>query len=183
MFARVALGLLFRRRSIPLTVGLAFLLAACAEPPTDVEDRAEFRQQLVHDQAIVTEFLQKTEAGVNLSDFALGWFVDSFLIEIAAHDDGLSRRFYKGGQFMDTYLTETFQNHPAEEIAAIERMAERRNTTLRMAARYALEVLRHIPNTKAPPQEQARDRRDLANALRALKRFEDRALAEDIGTN
>lgn len=99
----------------------------------------------------------------------LGWFIYDVLTELSSQDVGLYDYFNKDHDGIQGYLKVTFRDHPIEEISAIDSMAKRGHPTLRLSARYALEALRHIPDSSEPSEIQERDRRELAGALATLQ--------------
>ncbi len=162
--SRLGAGLLFMVLLVPA--------GGCSSAPTTLqtaEEQEEFRQTIEQDAAKVDGILHKTEAGKNVSEMELGWFICTLLNDVSIDDVELFSRFHKNGQLTETYLRTTFQSHAGDEIAAIEAMAEEEHTPQRLAARFGLDALRHIPTSKDPPDIQARDRRDLAAILTALK--------------
>ncbi|WP_155801818.1 hypothetical protein [Magnetospirillum molischianum] len=143
------------------------------------QDSDEDGLEVVFDITSVSEFIRQTEAGQNVSQFSLGWFIDTLLIDIAARDEELFRYFHRDGLLMSSYLQTTFQSHPEQEIATIDRMAQQGNTTLRLAARHALGALLHIPNTKDSPDVQENDRHLLLEELIALREMQEQAQDEN----
>jgi len=142
------------------------------------QEPEETELEVVSDVASVSEFIRQTESGRNVSQFSLGWFIDTLLIDIASRDEELFHHFHRGGLMMSSYLQTTFQNHPEQEIATLDRMAQEKNQTLRLAARHALGALMHIPNTKDSASVQANDRRLLLEELTALRDMQEQARTE-----
>lgn len=152
------------------------MLQACASAPRHVitvesaEEAEEFRSLLRGNGAAVLNSAQRTEKGENLSEMSVDWMVLDILIALAAHDDELYHHFYAKGQDVQGYLKTTFTQNPQQEIDAITLMSEEMPSTLRSAAVYALEALRHIPDPHQPKSDQLKDRSDLAAALHNLQR-------------
>ncbi len=91
------------------------------------------------------------------------------LTELSSQDDELYDYFNNDDINLQVYLKTRFHDHPLDEIAALDRLAKQGRPTLRLSARYALETLRHIPNSDEPAETQSRDRRELADALTTLR--------------
>lgn len=163
--------------AIALAALMSLSLLACADAPPDPDgDEPSF--EIVYDVSGVSDFIRQTETGHNVSAFSLGWFIDTLLIDIASRDRDLFRFFHRDGQMMSSYLQTTFQSHPREEIAALMRMADENNHTLRLAACHALGALLYIPNAKDPPAVQDNDRRLLLAELTALRALQEQARDE-----
>ncbi|SEH44851.1 hypothetical protein [Magnetospirillum fulvum] len=156
---------------IVLGAVLSLSVLACANTfpaPNSDEETLE----VVFDVSSVSDFIRQTETGHNVSQFSLGWFIDTLLIDIASRDEELFRYFHRDGLLMSSYLQTTFQSHPREEIATLLRMADDGNQTLRLAACHALGALLYIPNAKDPPAVQDNDRRLLLGELTALRELQ-----------
>ena len=158
-----------------VTVAALGLMASCgvAPPHPDAQitrqELVEFRQTMVDYAGKADEYLNKIRQGKNVSDFTLGWFVYNILTEVSSIDDDLYIYLNRDDHDILHYLKTTFRDNPAGEIATLDAMAKQKNPTLRLIARFGLKSLRHIPDDDEPPDVQARDRRDLAAALAALK--------------
>lgn len=163
-----------RRLGIVLAAFLCLSASGCAEtfPGTESDEDGP---EVVFDTTRVSEFIRQTEAGRNVSQFSLGWFIDTLLIDIASRDEELSRHFHRDGLMMSSYLQTTFQSHPEQEIATLDKMAQERNRTLRLVARHALAALTHIPNGRDPQAVQAADRHLLLDELIALREMQEQA--------
>ncbi len=138
------------------------------------EDTADFRDSMKSDAQTIEGMIKDTQAGKNVSEFRLGMFSMNLLNELGDRDPGLGRYFHQGGRTMQTYLTDVFQYHDAEEVAHVAAMAQEPKADgarpmVRLSAKDALEALRHIPASKDAPETQAKDRADLAQALTTLK--------------
>jgi len=164
--ARIALGAL---------LSLSLLACATSFPAPDSDEKSF---EVVFDVSSVSDFIRQTETGHNVSSFSLGWFIDTLLIDIASRDEDLFHFFHRDGLMMSSYLQTTFQGHPREEIAALLRMADDGNQTLRLAACHALGALLYIPNAKDPPAVQDNDRRLLLDELTALRALQIKARDE-----
>lgn len=167
-----------------VTAILMMILGACgASSPlaTSGADgyQEEFRQSMLDAAQHTGDYMRQTANGKNLSELTLGWFVYDVLTEIASQDDDLNAYFNADVQ---SYLKTKFHNDPAGEVARIGDLAKQGHTTLRMAARYALETLRHIPDAGEPTTVQARDRRELLAALAMLRDFLERSTTEITGS-
>ena len=167
-----------RRRRLAALALAALTLAACAAPPPAAslrfeaeDDRAEFMDDLQSDIARLDALLEKTRAGINLSDFSLGWFVLTLLSQLGGHDPGLYARLHPGDQSVEGYLRTRFSAAPETEIAAIRASAEAGPASLRLAAAQALEVLTGIPDPDSPPDAQAASRARLDQRLVELRAF------------
>ena len=163
-----------RHGAILLLSAMLALVSACAGTPPSAtpetsEERAEFQEEILADLEKVDIFLQKTQRGVNLSEFNLGWFTMILLNELAAHDQGLFDHLHGGGMNVEYYLRNPFQTNPKQEIAAMDAMARRENSPIRFSARHALEMLTQIPNPSESAELQAQSRRELAATLDKLK--------------
>jgi hypothetical protein len=153
-----------RLSSLPAVLAL---LMCCAAPAAASEDAAAFRR----DAAKASEYLHETRNGENLSSVTLGWYVVGVLADLGKRDAEVSARVHQGGRFIESYLINVFRHHPEQEVAAFDAMAARGGRNVRLAARQALEVLRHIPDSDHSPQKQARDRELLAQALESLRHW------------
>lgn len=168
------------RRGIVLALVLSVATVGCAQSRPDApSDDSELAA--VFDTTSVSDFIRQTEAGRNVSQFSLGWFIDTLLIDVAARDEELYRHFHRAGPMMSSYLQTIFQRHPDQEIAALDRMAEEGNQTLRRVARHALGALTHIPNSRDPQEVQAEERRLLLVELIALREMQEQAQEEFSG--
>jgi hypothetical protein len=164
---------------------LIVILGACgasqmATPPGGNEYQDDFRQSMLDAARHVGDYMRQTADGKNLSELTLGWFVYDVLTEIASQDDDLNSYFNEDVQ---SYLKTKFHNDPAGEVARIDDLAKQGRHASRMAARYALEALRHIPNGGESTEVQARDRRDLLAALTMLREFLERSTTEITGSS
>ncbi|MGE5504463.1 MAG: hypothetical protein ACM31L_08580 [Actinomycetota bacterium] len=112
---------------------------------------------------------ERARSGENLSQVTVGWYVADLLAELADRDADLARQLRPDGRLVVDYLVTRFQSRPKDEIRAVETLAAAGNRPLRLAARYALEALRHIPDDDDPPPSQAEDRDDLAAALACVR--------------
>lgn len=153
---------------------LLLLLAACGTPPRPVaemsaEEIENFRSVMSHDAGKVVDLIRKTQNGNNVSEMTIGWFIYDILTEISSVDVELYNYFNKDNMGIQGYMKNRFRDHPVEEIAAIEALAKQGQPTIRLTARYALEALRHIPDSSEPLDIQARDRRELAATLATLQ--------------
>lgn len=162
---------------LPILLAMAALVAlttACAgapppPEPESAEEMMEFQQDILADIDKVDIFLQKTQRGVNLTDFNLGWFTMILLNELGSHDQGLYDYLHTGEMNVEYYLRNSFQANPQKEIAVIGEMAKKENTAIRLAARHALEMLTQIPGPADSPDLQASSRKELAATLLRLK--------------
>lgn len=176
------------RRRWRLLVGACLLiLAGCAvpPPPAATEDRVileEFRHEMVIDADKAGDFLERTRQGTNLSEMTLGWYVYDLLSELSSQDDVLYHHFYDDDRDLQDYLKTVFRDQHASEIAVIEESAKTGHPLRRLSARYALEVLCHIPNPGEPAEVQARDRRELAATLVTLQDLLRRTAGEIVPT-
>jgi hypothetical protein len=183
--ASSAAALLACARTAPrLGIVLAFFLCLSTMGCVETFPRAESDDtglEVVFDTTRVSDFIRQTEEGHNVSQFSLGWFIDTLLIDIASRDEELFRHFHRDGLMMSSYLQTTFQNHPDQEIATLDRMAQQGDQTLRLVARHALGALTHIPNSRDPQEVQAADRRLLLEELIALREMQEQAQDEFSG--
>lgn len=161
------------RASLVLAALLGLGTACSGTPPSatpeTAEEQAEFQQEILADLDKVDIFLQKTQRGVNLSEFNLGWFTMILLNELASHDQDLFDHLHRNGMNVEYYLRQPFQTNPTGEIAALDAMARRGNTAIRLSARHALEMLTQIPSSSESADLQAQSRRDLAATLAKLR--------------
>ena len=177
---------LARRLGLALAATLAaacLLFAAACGSPTEAtapsrEEMEDFQQSLVQDSKTINKYLLQTRQGQNVSEFSLGWIVYSTLIEVSAQDQELYKFFNRDGRDLQLYLRTTFHDHPAAEVAALDDLAQRSNTTFRLIARQGLEALRHIPDGADPANVQAADRAALAKTLAVLKTLLDKGASE-----
>jgi len=133
--------------------------AAAAEADGDV-----FGEQAVK----IERVLRQAREGGSVSQTRLGWLIADLLADLSARDPALSAFFHRDGRFIETYLINVFQHQAAHEVAAVEAMAAEGRRNLRLAARSALEALRHIPDDADPPANQEQDRREMIEALTEL---------------
>jgi hypothetical protein len=164
-------------------VALSLLLLGCGAPrpppaTEDVAEMLEFRQEMLVFAAKTGDFLATTRNDKNLTQLAVGWFMYDVLTVLASEDDALYRHFNNQGRDLQTYLETDFRHDPDAETAAIERMTENSHNSRCLAARYALEALRHVPNPSDAPAIQDNDRRHLAAALAQLQEFLVKTAAE-----
>lgn len=158
-----------------VALGGAYVVYAFPEENADVdEETADFQDTVASGVKTVDGIIADTKAGKNVSEFRLGMFQMSLLNTLGEHDPGLGTYFHKDGRTMQSYLTDVFQYHDADEITHVTAMAQapadaKTKPATRMAARDALESLRHIPEGKDPPEAQAKSRAALVEALTALK--------------
>jgi hypothetical protein len=157
---------------VGIALGLA-LLTGCANHGAspredDAEIRQEFRQDMMDDALTAEKLLNQTRRGVDLSQMTLGWFVYDLLSELSSQDQVLYDHFYQSSGGVEGYLRTTFQNNPVQEIDRVSDLAKTGYPTRRLAARYALEVLRHVPDSSDPAATREADRRELASALATL---------------
>jgi len=167
------------RRSI--AVGVRFLalaalvaLDACASPDhiitlDDPEEAQEFQQSLGQYATSVDQMLQDTQKGQNVSEFSMGMLSYNILMTVSSTDKSLHDYFNSGGQDIQDYLKTRFQDHPEQELEALDRMSARGTYPLRSSARYTLEALTHIPDAHDPPAVQQQSRAELAVALERTK--------------
>lgn len=152
-------------------------LAACASPPPpagvamDVQEREEFRQDMLADINKIDIFLQKTRRGTNLTEITLGWFAMILLNELSARDPGLYAHIHRDDANAEQYLRTEFQPRPAREIEALAVLASQGETDIRMAAREVLVCLTTIPDPKSTDAAQRDARLELTASLIRLKRF------------
>ncbi|HEY1723453.1 MAG TPA: hypothetical protein VGG27_19575 [Magnetospirillaceae bacterium] len=157
-----------------VAIGGAYLVHALPEENADEdEDTAEFRDTLKTDTQTINGMIADTKAGKNVSEFRIGMFSMGLLNTLSDRDPGLGGYFHKDGRMMQSYLTDVFQYHDAEEMDHVTAMAKepassKAKPEVRMAARDMLESLRHIPEGKDPPEKQAAARAALIDALTAL---------------
>ena len=161
-------------RTSLILVALLGLAPACSgTPPSSTpetsEEQAEFQQEILADLDKVEIFLQKTQRGVNLSEFNLGWFTMILLNELASHDQDLFDHLHHDGMNVEFYLRKPFQTNPKGEIALLDAMARKGNSPIRFSARHALEMLTQIPTPSESAELQAQSRHDLAVTLTKLK--------------
>jgi hypothetical protein len=142
------------------------------------EEINDFRQSMQDSAKQANDYLNKTRAGTNISEFTIGWFVYDVLIELSSRDEVLYKHFNNNNKDLQDYLKSNFRDHPLEEITAIENLARQDQPTLRLSARYALEALRHIPNPAEAEEIQTRDRRELASALATLQNLLEKSARE-----
>ncbi|MBF0093642.1 MAG: hypothetical protein HQL34_03765 [Alphaproteobacteria bacterium] len=129
--------------------------------------------------ATVAELLHDAREGKPISQTTIGLFVADLLGGICERDDGLSSYIHRDNTFIVSYLMNTFQHRSAEEVAAIDAMAGGGRFPLRLAARWGLESLRHIPDPDGPAAVREQDRRELIAALSALEGALARHLAKE----
>jgi hypothetical protein len=132
------------------------------ETPEDVK---EFQDLMQSNVQVLTNYLQKTQQGQNVSEFTLGWLVYNILSTVAGHDQGLYDFFNLRNSDLQIYLRTTFRQAPERQIEALDALRAQQDTPFRATARFALESLRHIPDSHDPPEVQRKDRQDLAEAL------------------
>jgi len=159
------------RFAMPL---LVLFVAACSLAPRPTADQSreeieDFQHIMRDDANQVGKYIAKTQDGKNISEFTLGWFIYDVLTELSSQDDALYKYFNNGDINLQTYLKTRFHDHPVSEIAALDALAKQGHPTLRLSARYALETLRHIPDSDEPDETQIRDRHELAGALATLQ--------------
>ena len=161
------------------------LAAACTTPPAvptpaapasapsppgqSADERAEFQQEILSDLDKVGVFLQKTDRGVDLTGFSLGWFSMVLLTELSSCDQELYDRLHADGMNVELYLRNTFKADPIGQIAIMNDMAARTGSPIQRAARDVLLMLTKSPNTADSPETQAAARQNLAAALRQLQ--------------
>ncbi len=159
--------------TIAMAAVLALTAACAGSPPSptheSADELAEFQQEISVDIDKVDIFLQKTQRGVNLSDFTLGWFTMILLNELCTQDQELFDHLHVDGMNVELYLRNAFQANPQREIAFIDAMARKTNSPIRLAARHALEMLTRIPNAADSSEIQAQARKDLAATLAKLE--------------
>jgi hypothetical protein len=168
-----------------MVVALALALGACttAMPPGPEQDRAtldEFRHEMTAFARKTGDYREQARHGSNPSEMTLGWFIYDLLTVLSSQDDALYQHFNPQGRDLQSYLRTVFRNHQAEEVDAIEALSRIDHPTRRLAARYGLEVLRHIPDPAEPKETQAADRRDLADALDILQKLLQRSAEEVV---
>jgi hypothetical protein len=151
----------------------ALPIAAAAQSDQD-EDTTDFRDEMKTCGSSVERMLADTKAGKNVSEFRLGMFSMSLLNTLGERDPELGAYFHKDGRTMQSYLTDVFQYHDADEVAHVAAMAQVPQSdtvrpAVRMSAKDTLEALRHIPEGKDPPETQAKDREALAATLATLR--------------
>jgi len=151
--------------------GLAALrFAPTAAGTDDDQDHKEFVAELAGDAKSIDGMIADSKAGKNVTEFRIGMFMMSLLGTLSDEDDTLGGYFHKNGRLMEDYLRNVFQYHSEDEVAAVAAMAKQGNPGIRQSAQYALESLRHIPESKDPPANQDEDRKALVDTLTALKR-------------
>jgi len=155
-------------RSI-FAVFAALVWASATAWASDGGRLADFRHDMADDIAKASDYLDQTRKGENLSEFTLGWFVVGVLGDLGKQDAEMAEYLHRDGRFVESYLINVFQYNAAHEVAAFDAMAAKGHRNLRLAAREALEVLRHIPDTDDDPQAQGKDRAELALALSRLR--------------
>lgn len=170
---------------LAVPVCLALLVAACGtapkSPPAASREEMEDFQQIMQDYSRKTGgYLEKTQKGKNISELTLGWFIYDVLTELSSQDDGLDNYFNKDNGNLQVYLKTRFHDHPQSEIATLDSLAKQGHPTWRLSARYALETLRHIPDSSEPEETQSRDRRDLAGALATLRDLLEKSAREVV---
>lgn len=148
----------------------AFLAVPLCGPAyaAEMEQSDGSRSKIAENAAEVRQILQDAQQGKSISNMMLGSFIAGLLKDICERDAELSAYFHKNHFFIESYLMNRFQYHPAEEVAAIDAMVGSARPPLRLAARWGLESLRHIPDSDDPVPKQEQDRRDLVVALTAL---------------
>lgn len=166
------------RWNTALKCGLALFmltLASCQSAPpldglADPEVIADFRQNLEYDLQKVATSRDRTRQGKNLSEFSMGWLAYKILTEVASQDGELYAYLNQDKRDITTYMDKVFRYHPAEEVAALDRLANQdtEHRTVRLIARNALEALRHIPNGDEEVAIQQRDRDVLSTTLETL---------------
>ncbi len=172
------LGMAVAAAGLLLATGCQSTSVATTGP--DREEMEDFRQSLIQDSQTINKYLQHTRQGQNVSEFALGWIVYSTLIEISEQDKDLYNFFNKDGHDLQIYLRTTFHDQPEAQVAALDALAQRGDTTLRLIARHGLDSLRHIPDSADPPDVQARERSQLADRLAVLKDLLDKGAREVV---
>ncbi|RAU20978.1 hypothetical protein CU669_15425 [Paramagnetospirillum kuznetsovii] len=162
----------------------ARLAADAGTPSSEVEDdeREEFQQEILSDIEKVDTFLQKTQRGVNLSEFTLGWFAMILINELCAQDQDLYDHVHAEGRNVELYLRGPFQANPKGEIATLAILARKSNAPIRLAARHALQSLTTIPDSRDSAERQERSRADLYAALTKLKLELTRVAKEAMAT-
>jgi hypothetical protein len=170
-------------RGRTLLFAVALTLSACATPrlPAPDEDREaveEFRQNMSDYASTTARMLEQTRHGTNLSQMTLGWFAYDLLSVLSSQDDALNQHFNADGSDLQSYMKTAFQDNPATEIARLEALTRNEHASRRQAARYALEILRHVPNSGASADAQAAERRDLAAALASLQEMLQRTASD-----
>jgi len=163
-----------RHRILAILLTAATLLGCAAEPPkarqdVSMEEREEFLTEILADLDKVDTFLHKTQRGVNLSEFSLGWFAMILLNELCSQDQELFDHIHADGRNVEGYLRTVFQNAPTTEIVIMGALARKGNRAVRLAARHTLEMLITIPDSKEPAGLQAQSRKGLIAALTDLK--------------
>lgn len=159
-------------------------MGGCASEPERMEgyvsqnEREEFQQEILADIDKVDTFILKTNRGVNLSEFSLGWFAMILLNELSAQDQELFDYIHTDGRSVEAYLRTVFQNDPKSEVAYIGVMSLHGKRPIRLSARFTLEMLTTIPDAKDAPALQAKSRKDLAAVLNKLRAALDLVAAE-----
>lgn len=153
----------------PLTVLAVLAVGACQSPDRvitmdDPEEAEDFQRSLDQYATSVDGLLQEAQKGKNVSSFSLGMLSYNILVTVSASDKNLRDYFNADGQDVQDYLKTRFQDHPEQEIAALDRMKD--GSALRTSARYTLEALTHLPNSGDSPAAQQRCREALAVALK-----------------
>ena len=169
-----------------LAFAVLMLLSSCApwqevqadgiDVPLQADEVDEIKSDLTTASATIDNFTAQTQQGRNLSDMTVGLFVANLLGQMARQDATLSMHLHRGGRFIEGYLSEVFQHQPEREIAAIRAMDHPGNLLVRATAAAALECLTHIPDSKEPPDQQARDRDQLIQSFAALKSLLDQLI-------
>ncbi len=140
-----------------------------SEAKADLQD---FQQTLRSDQKTADNYIQSLETGHDISEMSIGWYIYNLLTVLASQDQELQTYFDSRGGGIKEYLKTTFQSRPTEEIDALRKLAkQQQHPALRQTASYALETLRHIPDSSEGADIQERDRREMARSLVSLKTF------------
>ncbi len=170
--------MLLKRRSFLHSLAAIMLIicmGGCASEPEQMgndasqDEREEFQQEILADIDKVDTFILKTNRGVNLSEFSLGWFAMILLNELSAQDQELFDYLHADGRNVEAYLRTAFQNDPKSEIGYIGVMSLHGKRPIRLSARFTLEMLTTIPDAKDTPALQAKSRKDLAAILYKLR--------------
>ena len=148
-----------------LAVGcLAIWLALAAWRPALALDA-----RMADQAAKVGEIVRQAKDGQPITQTRLGWLVVDLLSDLGDRDPELADFLHHDSHFIETYLITVFQYNARREVAAVDALAAQRPSPVRRAARWALEALRHIPDSDDSAAAQAQDRGEMIAALEALE--------------
>ena len=149
-----------------------------ASDSDDAEEAREFHTEVLTESKTIAGMIAETQSGKNITEFRIGMFMMNLLSGLAEHDNALGTYFHRDGRLMQDYLTNQFQYHSEDEVAAVAALAKQGKPGTRESARYALESLRHIPRKDDPADQQETDRKALVEALTALNQNLGKAAGE-----